>query len=172
MVKKIELVKSELEVTSVVQQALSSDASMLAIVCKAVSENWGEKGMAVLQAALEKELAPGIAQAAKAAGIRTGDGTIEDWARLEQYAGRFMGIDAEWEITPERGLQRMVKCPYAKRYAKVFGRTCPDVLIGCERAIAHVVNPHLQVRGQKYMTTGDDVCELVVEWEEGYVPGK
>jgi len=167
---RIEQAKSELEVTPVIQQALSNDATMLATVCKAVKEHWGDEGMAILQEAMEKQFSPGIALAARAAGIRIGDGTIEDWAKLEKFAGRFMGIDAEWEITPARGLQRMVKCPYAKRYAKAFGGTCPEVLIGCERAIAHTVNPHLEVRGQKYMTTGDTVCELVVEWEKGYEP--
>jgi hypothetical protein len=162
---------SDMEITPAIQQALSTDASMLATVCRAVKERWGDEGMTVLRDAMERQFAGSVALAAKAAGARINTGTIEDWVKLEKYFGKFTGIDAEFEVTPTRGLLRMTKCPYAKQYGKVFAATCPDVLIGCERAIAHTINPHLHVRGQKYMTSGDAVCELVVEWDKDYKPG-
>lgn len=161
---------SGMVITPEVQQALFTDATMLATVCRAVKEHWGDEGLAILQEAMEEQFSRSVPLVARAAGARIGDGTIEDWVKLETFFSKYTGIDAEFEITPSRGLLRMVKCPWARQYTKVFGETCPEVIIGCERAIARTVNPHLHVRGQKYMTAGDTVCELVVEWDQDYKP--
>ncbi|MBU2643552.1 L-2-amino-thiazoline-4-carboxylic acid hydrolase [bacterium] len=145
---------------------LENDAIMIATMGKAVKEAYGEEGLKILQDALEEKYKRIVPAAAKHSGARLNDGTIEDWVKVEQLFGKGMGIEGEFEVTPTRGLMRVTNCPYARQYAKVFPGICPEVLIGCERAIAKTINPKLQVRGQKYLTLGDDVCEIIVEFEK------
>jgi hypothetical protein len=155
-----------MDITPEFQGLLENDAVMIATLCKAVKERYGAEGIEVLRDAMQKKYSRIVPKAAQLAGARIGDGTIEDWANVERYFGQAMGIESGgYEITPTRGLMRMKKCPYAKMYGKVFPGTCPEVLIGCEEAIAQTINPKLHARGQKYLTRGEDCCEIIVEFE-------
>lgn len=145
---------------------LENDAIMIATMGKAVKDHYGDEGLKILQEAMEEKYKRIVPAAAKHAGARLNDGSIEDWVKVETLFGKGMGIEGDFEITPTQGIMRVTQCPYAKQYGKVYPGICPEVLIGCERAIAKTINPKLQVRGQKYLTQGDDICELIVEFEE------
>jgi len=144
---------------------LENDAIMIATLGKAVKDHYGDEGLVVLQNAMEDKYSRIVPAAAKLAGATLQHGTVEDWVIVEKFFGKAMGIEGEFEVTPTRGLMRVTDCPYAKQYGKVFPGICPEVLIGCERAIAKTINPRLEVRGQKYLTQGDDVCEIIVEFD-------
>lgn len=155
-----------MEITPEFQAMLENDAIMIATMGKAVKDKYGDEGIAVLQDAMEKKYSRIVPAAAKLAGARISDGDIGDWVKVEAYFGKGMGMEGEFEVTERRGLMRIKTCPFARQYSKVFPGICPEVLIGCERAIAHTINPKLKVTGQKYMTTGEEVCEIIVEFEE------
>jgi hypothetical protein len=157
-----------MEITPEFQGLLENDAIMIATMGKAIKDKYGDEGIAVLQEAMEKKYSRIVPAAARLAGARLSDGGIEDWVKVEAYFGKGMGMEGEFEVTENRGLMRVRNCPFAKMYSKVFPGICPEVLIGCERAIAHTINPKLNARGQKYMTTGEEVCEIVVEFEDGH----
>jgi hypothetical protein len=155
----------EMNITPEFQGMLENDAIMIGTLCKAVNDRYGEEGIAVLREAMQQKYSRIVPAATKLAGAKTGDGGIEDWVKVESYFGKGMGMEGEFEVTPTRGLMRVKKCPYAAQYSRVFPGTCPQVLIGCEEAIAQTVNPKLHAKGQKYMTTGEECCEIVVEFE-------
>ena len=148
------------------QGLIDTDAVMIATLAKAVHENYGEEGLAVLRNTMEKTFRRIIANIAKHMGAKTQDGSINDWANVEKYIGGFLGMEGDFEITPTKGVMRVRNCPYAKQYQRTFPEVCSEVLIGCERAIAGTINDRMRVRGEKYITLGHGVCEIVCELEE------
>lgn len=156
-----------MHITPEIEGLLENDAVMIATLCKAVYEHYGDSGIAVLRDAMQKKYSRIIPAAARYAGAKMKDGGVEDWVKIESYFGKGMDTVAEFEVTPTRGILHIKTCPFAKQYGKIYPDVCPKVLIGCEEAIAQTVNPKLHARGQKYMTKGEEYCEIVVEFEKG-----
>lgn len=154
-----------MEITPEFQGLLENDATMIATLCKAVKDQWGDEGIAVLRQAMYNKYRRIVPTGARLAGAKAGDGGIEDWVKVESYFGKGMGMEGEFETTSTRGLMRVHKCPFAQMYGRVYPGTCPEVLIGCEEAIAQTINPKLHARGQKYLTTGESCCEIIAEFE-------
>jgi hypothetical protein len=154
-----------MNITPELQGMLENDAIMIGTLCRAVYDRYGEEGIAVLRNAMQQKYSRIVPAACKLAKAKSGNGGVEDWVRVESYFGERMGMEGEFEVTSTRGLMRIKKCPYAGQYGRVFPGTCPKVLIGCEEAIAQTINSKLHAKGQKYLTMGEDCCEIIVEFE-------
>lgn len=148
------------------RRTIAGDAVLIATLTKAVKEQYGENGLAVLRNALEQTFRGIIPTIAREAGARTKDGGIADWAKLEKFLSDIVNMEHDLEVTPQRGVLRVSTCPYLAQYQRTFPEFCPEVLIGIERAIAGTINPKMKVRSQQCMTLGDKVCELVCELNE------
>lgn len=148
------------------RRVVAGDAVLIVTLVKAVKEQYGEDGLAVLRSALEQTFRGIIPAIAREAGARTKDGGIADWAKLERFLCDIVGMEHNLEVTPQRGVLRVSTCPYLAQYQRTFPEFCPEVLIGIERAIAGTINQKMKVRAGQCMTLGDKVCELVCELNE------
>jgi len=148
------------------RRLVAADAIMIATLAKAVKESYGDEGLAVLRNAMEETFRHIIPSIAREVGARIGDGGIADWANVERFICNASNMETDIEVTPQRGILRVTTCPYLKQYQRTFPQFCPEVLIGMERAIAGTINPRLEVRGQQYLTLGDNVCEIVCQLSE------
>jgi hypothetical protein len=141
--------------------------SLLASWARAISQKYGDEGLAVLRDAMkEHHLKKVFPILAPMAGARVGDGGIEDWARMEEFLSKDLpGCEYEMKVTPERGMMRVTSCPVAGAYKETFPEACPKVIIGFEEAIAGTVNPNLKVRVDRYLTLGASSCDIICEWK-------
>lgn len=137
----------------------------VAVLSRAIAEKYGDEGIAVLRDALYQANLPIMRKNAKKAGVRTGDGTIEDWIRFEEYSSKQHLLEFEAEYTPERGILHVTYCPGQGLIKHVYPECCRKVLIGAERAIAHAINPNLTVRGGCYLPEGATTCDIICEWK-------
>ena len=148
------------------KRALAGDAVMMGTLANTVAEKYGSEGLEALRDGLEKAYRPLMTHLAGEVGARTGDGGIEDWAKLERLICDILGAEYQIETTPTRGSLKASYCPMASQYRRIAPDFCPLVLIGVERAIASTINPRMKVHGAQYIPKGDDYCEIVCELKE------
>lgn len=154
-----------MEITEGIQAIIDSDAIMIATLSRAVKDRYGDEGIVLLQNAMEEKFLRIMPSLAKHVGATINNGGPADWAKLEEHICRSLGMVTEFEVTAERGIMHMISCPFLTQYKRKFPQVCPEVMIGCERAIARTINPKLKVQGRRYMPMGDKVCEIVVEFD-------
>lgn len=147
-------------------KALAGDAAIIATMVKAIGDKFGPEGLAALRDSLTETYRKLIPAVARQAGARVGDGGVEDWAKVERYMCALCGMEYQAEITPKRGVLRVSSCPMAGQYQRLSPGCCPEVFIGIERGIAQAINPRLQIKGNKYLTRGEECCEIVCELTE------
>ena len=154
-----------------VMRQMIGDHMVIATLARAIGEKYGNEGLSVLAAAMKEASLRAMARNARKAGCRVGDGTIEDWIRLEEFnCNQIPGIKWEVQYTPDRGVMRVTYCPMAEAYKTIYPDGCPKMLIGTEQAIAETINPNLQVRGDCYIPLGAPTCDIVCEWKPGTKP--
>jgi hypothetical protein len=144
-------------------RSLAGDAAIIATMARAVKEKYGEEGIAALRDGLEQTYRRLIPAVARQAGARVGDGTVEDWAKVEAYICQMEGMEYELEVTPEKGVLRVSSCPMEGQYRRISPDCCPEVFIGIERGIAGTINPNLEVRGGRYLPRGEGCCEIICQ---------
>ena len=137
----------------------------MALCSGAIAGKYGDEGLAVLRDAVYGSAVPTQRKKAGKAGVRAGDGTIEDWIRFEEIQSREHLLEFEAECTPERGILHVTKCPGQDLIKSVYPHTCRKVLIGAERALAEAINPSLTVRGGCYLPEGAETCDIICEWK-------
>lgn len=149
-----------------VLRAMHMGAVEIARIAKAMYEEYGDKALAIIR---DKNFKAGVLAfpaVAKGAGIRTGDGTMEDWLKLARLLGSKALLEYETEYTPERAVFRVTYCPFAEAYKTMFPDYCRRVVtLGTDGAIAAVINPNLEVHGDCYITEGAATCDIVCEWK-------
>lgn len=158
-----------------VQRAAHIGAAQAAGMAKAMYEKYGDEALAILRENAFRDGVKAYTAIAKRAGIRTGDGTLEDWLKLEKLLSDTVvlpPLEYESEYTPERSVFRLTFCPYAEAYKAIFPDYCRKVAIGAERAIAAAINPNLVVHVERYVPEGDVTCDVVCEWKPGTNPNR
>ncbi len=152
------------------RRQMAVDAGTLAVIVKAIQQKYGDEALEVMRNALnEATLAPTRSKARRA-GARVGDGGIEDWIKLEEYMAKESLCDYEVEVSPERGVMRVLDCPMKDAYTAICPDVCTKVLIGAEQAFATAINPNLQSRVDCYMPLGAKSCDVVCEFKPGTKP--
>jgi hypothetical protein len=144
-------------------RSLAGDAAIIATMARAVQEKYGKEGLAAMRDSLEETYRRLIPAVARQAGARVGDGTIEDWARVEAYICQMEGMEYELEVTPEKGVLRVSSCPMEGQFRRISTDCCPEVFIGIERGIAGTINPNLEVKGGRYLPRGEGCCEIICQ---------
>jgi len=137
----------------------------LALCSGAIAKRYGDDGLAVLRDAVYESELPRQRKKANKAGVRAGDGTIEDWIRFEEMLCEEHLLEFETECTPERGVVHVTKCPGRELIKYVYPEACRMVFIGAERATAEAINPNLTVRGGCYLPEGAETCDIICEWK-------
>lgn len=144
-------------------RSLAGDAAIIASMARAVKEKYGEAGLAAMRDGLEQTYRRLIPAVARQAGAKVGDGTIEDWAKVESYICHMEGMEYQLELTPQKGVLRVTSCPMEGQYRRIFPDCCPVVFIGIERGIAGSINPNLEVKGGRYLPRGEGCCEIICQ---------
>lgn len=154
--KEIEKLKIDVELATYGGIALCSGA---------IAKKYGDEGLEVLRDAVYESSLSSLRKKANKAGVRAGDGTIEDWIRFEEILCKEHLLEFEAEYTSERGILHVTKCPGQDLIKYVYPDVCRRVFIGAERAIAEAINPNLTVRGGCYLPEGAETCDIICEWK-------
>ena len=149
-----------------VKRAIMGDAAIIGTMAKIIKEKYGNEGLEAIRDGLEKSFPSLMKRLAKEAGVKTGDGTIADWAKLEKLICSVSGMEFLTEVTPTRGSVKITYCPMATQYQRTSPDLCRMMFIGIERAIASTINPRMKVHGARYIPDGDEYCEIICELKD------
>ncbi len=137
---------------------------IVAKICSAVKEQYGEEGLQTIYNALESW--PNHRSAVAKAGITPGEGTLEDLiTRLYDPGDEMLFTMTQHRvITEDPDADHLMYKIRECNVKDVIQRECPEmcsyVVRGIEQGLAKQVNPNIKVTGNRFLANGHDACSI------------
>ncbi|MDO8491946.1 MAG: hypothetical protein Q7T04_08035 [Dehalococcoidia bacterium] len=140
---------------------------IVAKICSAVKEKYGEEGLQTIYNALESW--PNHRSAVVKSGITPGEGTLGDLITKLYDPGDEMlfTMTKHRIITEEPDADHLLYKIQECNVKDVVQRECPEmcsyVVRGIEQGLAKQVNPNIKVSGNRFLANGHDACYIQLE---------
>jgi hypothetical protein len=143
------------------------DFIIMSEMAKAIEEKYGEEGLEAMAEGIRKRFHAILQKLKEKGDMKVVSGDCTDIPAGVAALGDALDAVAEYpELTPKHSVLHIKSCPVAKQINRTFPQLCRRVLIGTDRAYCGVINPKIKVTPKRYLSEGDEVCELVYDLEE------
>ncbi len=134
------------------------------MIVKAVAEEFGEKGWAIMQKAAEQFGRERAHILQEALSIDVND--ARSLGKIFDFEDSLGGVKGEWvESSPARAKKNETKCG-ARHVYKDYPLFCERILYWIARSTISELNPDMEIEDfchGKLMARGDEMCEVVVK---------
>ena len=154
---------SETKNDDAVRKVQVVQSAFIASIGREVIDCFGEAGLEAIKRGLYKAQTSFAPTIARRAGVRTGNGGIQDWIDFQSYLARINNNEVQVEVGPNRGVLSVPKCAMGDKFRDICPEFCRKAYIAVEEATAHCINPKMKVRWERTIPEGQGACELICE---------
>jgi len=143
------------------------DFIIMSEMAKAIEEKYGDEGLEAMAEAIRERFHVILQKLKEKGQMKVVSGDCTDVPAGVAALGDALDAVAEFPVlTPKHSMLNIKSCPVAKQINRIFPQLCRRVLIGTDRAYCGVINPKIKVTPKRYLSEGDEVCELVYDLVE------
>ena len=138
--------------------------SLFAVMLRALKEKYGEEALEVCFDAIRNW--EGLKDIVEKCGISPRTGTIKQmgppFTHVDNLCFVFEKQPTVAEHSDKHARFHVNSCNVSEALSEIFPHTCSVISRAIEQGIVEAVNPNLKVSGCRYISAGDDFCDITV----------